>query len=360
MQIGIVGLPLSGKTTLFQTLAHTHLDEAAMHRQQANIVTVKVPDPRVDALAEVFKPRKKSYTSIEFVDVVGLKKGDRDSTQFTQGFLANVKTNDALIHVVRRWDDPQYPHPEGSLDPVRDIRILETEFILSDLSMIENRIERIRKQLLKAKDERLVYELHILEKGKVWLEEERPLRTLSLDPTEKKVVKGFQFLSEKPLLALLNMQDDDIGEHDAAVEAVRRAYDGSGLEVDAFFGKIEMELAQLPDEDAEAFMAEYGIKESALSRIIASAYRSLGLISFLTCGDEECRAWTLRDGASVHEAAGVIHTDLMQRFIRAEVVHFDDFMRYGSIAACKEHGHWRLEGKEYIVRDGDIILIRHN
>jgi len=359
MQIGIVGLPFSGKTALFQTLSRTHLDEAGAHKRQANLATVKVPDSRVDALADFFNPKKKVYASVEFVDVVGLKKGDRESTQFTTAFLGNVKTNDALIHVVRAWDDPLYPHPEGSVDPERDIRILETEFLLADLAMAEARIEKLAKQLQKAKDDRLVFELHVLEKGYAALEQEQPLRTLTLDAHEKKARRGFQFRTEKPLLAVVNMEESRIGETAEVAARLRRTFAGAGIDVDGFSGKIEMELAQMSDEDAVSFMSEYGIRESALQRIISASYRMLGLISFLTYGDDECRAWTIRSGANAQEAAGAIHTDLMQRFIRAEVVHFDDFVKHGSMAACKEKGHWRLEGKEYLVKDGDMMLIRH-
>ncbi len=359
MQIGLVGLPSSGKSTLFQTLSHTHLDDAAAHRQQANIATVKVPDARVDGLAGVFQPKKKVYTSTEFVDVIGLKKGDRDSTQFTGVFMTNVKTNDALIHVVRSFDDELYPHPEGSVDPERDIHILETEFLLADLAMIETRLEKLRKQLQKMQDEKLKLELHVLEKGFAHLEKELPLRTLELDVHEKRAIRGYQFLTEKPLLVAVNMAEDQIGDKDRIVDALAKTFAKAGIAVDAFFGKIEMEMSQLADEDAEVFMADYGLKESALVRIIGAAYRMLGLISFLTYGEDECRAWTIRKGTNAQEAAGTIHTDLMNRFIRAEVVHYDHFMADGSIAVCKEKGHWRLEGKEYIVKDGDMLTIRH-
>jgi ribosome-binding ATPase len=359
MQIGIVGLPTSGKSTLFQTMTRTHLDDAALGRQQANIAVVKVPDARVDTLGGYFHPKKLVYTSIEFVDVIGLKKGDRDSTQFTNAFLASVKTNDALIHVVRAFDDPLYPHPEGSVDPARDIRILETEFILSDLAMIEARLEKMRKQVQRMQDDKSKLELRVLERAHAWLEQEQPLRLLAMDEHERLAIKGYQFLSQKPLLAVINLGEDRMGERDALSAELGAAFAGVGIAVDAFSGKVEMELAQMEDEEAAVFMEEYGLKESALTRIIAAAYRMLGLISFLTAGDDECRAWTIRAHTPAHLAAGAIHTDLMTRFIRAEVVHFDDFVRHGSFAACKEHGVWRLEGKEYVVRDGDILTIRH-
>lgn len=359
MQIGIVGLPSSGKTTLFQTLTHTFLDSAAMHKQQANVAMVKVPDARVDRLGEMYQPKKLVYTSIEFVDVVGLKRNDRNSTQFTGTFLANVKTNDALIHVVRVFDDPLVPHPEDSIDPVRDVRILEQEFLLSDLAMVEQRVEKLAKQIQKTQDEKSKAELHVLEKCKEWLEGERPLRTLPMDPNEKRILRGYQFLSEKPLLVVLNFGDEMVDRRIAMVDELRKAFTDTDLTVDSFFGKIELEMSQLSEEDATLFMADYGLSESALTRIIRAAYGMLGLISFLTAGEDECRAWTIRKGTPAQEAAGAIHTDLMNRFIRAEVVHFDHLISLGSIHACKEQGHWRLEGKEYTVQDGDILTIRH-
>ena len=359
MQIGIVGLPFSGKSTLFQTLTHTHLDEAASRRQQTNLAMVKVPDARVDALGDYYHPKKLVYTSIEFVDVIGLKKGDRDSTQFTNSFLASVKTNDALIHVVRCFDDPMYPHPEGSIDPKRDVQILEAEFLLSDLAMIESRIDKLKKQIQKTQDDKSKIELNALEKCFAWLEQEKPLRTLQLDPHERKAIRGYQFLTEKPLLAVLNLDEASMSKRDELIAGIVETYGHAGIASDAFSGKIEMELAQLSDEDAAAFMSDYGITESALVRIISSAYRMLGLISFLTAGEDECRAWAIRRGMNAQEAAGEIHTDLMNKFIRAEVVNYSHFIEDGSMAVCKEKGHWRLEGKEYIVKDGDMLTIRH-
>lgn len=360
MQIGIVGLPFSGKTTLYQTLTRSSLDEAAGHRQQAHVAMVKVPDARVDTLGTYFHPKKHVYTSVEFVDVVGLKKGDHDSTQFTGAFLASVKTNDALIHVVRAFDDPLYPHPEGSIDPERDIRILEAEFLLSDMAILEGRIDRMKKQLQKSPDDKQRFELRTLEKALAAVEQERPLRIVPFDVNERHAIQGYQFLTAKPLLALFNYGEVEAASGQAASSELRARVAAAGIAVDAFSGKIEMELAQLADEDAREFMADYGITESALTRIIASAYRMLGLITFLTAGEDECRAWAIRRGMNAQEAAAEIHTDLGARFIRAEVVHFEDFVAHGSYAACKEKGFWRLEGKEYIVRDGDMLLIRHS
>ncbi|MBN1446870.1 MAG: redox-regulated ATPase YchF, partial [Bacteroidetes bacterium] len=259
----------------------------------------------------------------------------------------------------RLFDDPLYPHPEGGVDAARDIEILETEFLLSDMAMVENRIDKLRKQVQKVQDDRLKHELAILERFKEALDQEVPLRTLDIDKQDAQLVKGFQFLTQKPLLVVLNLEEDKVAEAESIVKEFQERFADKGITVDAFFGKIEMELAQMEDEDAAEFMKDYGIEESALTRIIRSAYDMLGLISFLTFGDDECRAWMIRRDTNAQEAAGAIHTDLMNRFIRAEVVHFEDFVEYGSIAACKESGHWRLEGKEYVVQDGDMLTIRH-
>lgn len=359
MQIGIVGLPLSGKTTLFQTMTHTHLNEAALHHKETNNAVVKVPDARLTKLTEIFKPKKETKASIEFVDVVGLKKGDHSSTQFTGNFLASVKTNDALLHVVRMFENPMYPHPEGSNDPERDIHIMETEFMLSDMAALESRIDRVKKTALKSGDAISKQEIPVLEKLLQAVENEQPLRTLDLNDLERKMIKGYQFLSMKPQLILLNMDEKDVSKKESVIEDLAKKYSSKGMKIDAFFGQIEMELSQLSDEDAVAFMSDYGITESALDRIIRNAYTLLGLQSFFTCGEDETRAWTITQGMNAQESAGVIHTDFYEKFIRAEVVHFNDFIKHESFAKCKEHGVWRLEGKEYIVKDGDILMIRH-
>ena len=359
MQIGIVGLPFSGKSTLFQTMTQTHLDEATLHHRQSNTSVVKVPDPRLSQLTEIFHPKKEVRAAIEFVDVVGLKKGDHSSTQFTGNFLASVKTNDALLHVVRMFDNPLYPHPEGSIDAERDVQILEMEFMLADMAMIETRIDRVKKTAQKSGDAAAKLELPLLERLLAALEKELPLRTVEMHAGEKKMIKGYQFLSMKPQLVALNMEEKDIQKKDSIVSDLQSKYEAKGMKIESFFGQIEMELSQLSDEDAAGFMAEYGITESALNRIIRDAYGLLGLQSFFTAGEDETRAWTITKGMNAQEAAGEIHSDFFEKFIRAEVVQFEDFIKHGSFAKCKEHGAWRLEGKEYIVKDGDILNIRH-
>jgi GTP-binding protein YchF len=361
MQIGIVGLPFSGKSTLFQTITRTHLDPSALARGGVHQAIVKLPDTRLDKLSALFSPKSTVFATVEFVDVAGLKKGDTGTTQFTTGFLTNVKTNDALVQVVRFFSDSAVPHPEGSVDPLRDIATFDTEFILSDLSVIETRLERITKQIQKAGDERVKKELPVLERCRDLLEKEHPLRNEEFSRDEQAILKTYQLLSIKPMLIALNC---DEGEREAGDGVLARIADrkrSRQTNVLSFFGKIEQELSELPPGEAEAFMAEYGIQESALDALIRESYALLGLQSFFTVGEDECRAWTIRTGMTAQEAAGVIHSDFVNKFIRAEVVGYDQFMAHGgSFQKLKEAGLWRLEGKEYVVQDGDILSIRHS
>ena len=361
MQIGIVGLPFSGKSTLFQTITKTHIDAAALTKAEAHHAVVKIPDARLDKLSALFSPKSTVHATIEFVDVVGLKKGESGSTQFTTNFLANVKTNDALVQVVRLFANDAVPHPEGTIDALRDISSFETEFIISDLSIAETRIDRINKQIQKTQDEHLKKELPVLEKCRHNLEEEKPLREIDFTKEEAYILKTYQPLSLKPTLIALNFDESQLATHGDMVKPVAAKKEGKNTKVVSFFGKIEMEMSELPIDEAKVFMDEYGIKESALDTLIREAYALLGLQSFFTVGEDECRAWTIRKGMTAQEAAGAIHSDFVNKFIRAEVVHYDHFIAQGgSFAKAKETGHWRLEGKEYIVNDGDILSIRHS
>ena len=361
MQIGIVGLPFSGKSTLFQTITKTHIDPSLLSRPEAHHAIVKVPDSRLARCSELFAPKSTVFATIEFVDVAGLKKGESGSTQFTTNFLSNVKTNDTLVQVVRVFADDAVPNPEGTIDPARDIASFETEFILSDMAVIETRLERIRKQAHKAGDEQGKKEMPLLERCHAILDGGRPLRESTFSREEMQVLKAYQLLSAKPMLIALNL---DESQRDAARDLVRKAAEGKESEntrVLSFFGKIELEMSELGDDEAGAFMQEYGIRESALAALIREAYALLGLQSFFTVGEDECRAWTIRKGATAQEAAGVIHSDFITSFIRAEVVSYDDFIAHGgSFARARESGRWRLEGKEYVVHDGDIMTIRHS
>ena len=361
MQIGIVGIPFCGKSTLFQTITKTHIDPTALAKAEAHHAVVKIPDIRLDKCSEIFSPKSTVYAAIEFVDVVGLKKGESGSTQFSTHFLSNVKTNDALVQVVRLFTNDAVPHPDGSIHALRDIEAFETEFILSDLSLVETRIERIKKQLLKMQDELAKRELPVLEKCKQVLESEKPLREEAFTKDELHLLKTYQLLSMKPMLIALNLDETQRNEMDTLVMQVAEKKEGKNTKVVSFFGKIEMEMSELTDDEVKVFMEEYGIKESALNTLIREAYALLGLQSFFTVGEDECRAWTIKEGMTAQDAAGVIHSDFFAKFIRAEVVSYDHFIAAGgSFAKTKELGHWRLEGKEYIVKDGDIMSIRHS
>jgi GTP-binding protein YchF len=354
MKTGIVGLPHVGKTTIFQVLtrASHELVRERSRRAQPNVGVVKVPDARVDFLASVFEPLKTTHATIEFVDVVGLVRGQgRDLA------LDPVRDVDAMIHVVRAFDDG-IPDPRGSADAERDIRDFETELILNDLQSVEKRLERLTRERKKIKDSDLEREHELLGRIREWLESERPLREMDFTPDESKRMRGFAFLSQKPMIYAINVGEDQITHGGGPV--VREAAEGPNTARVLISGKLEAEMAQLGDEDLAMFLADYGLQESGMMRLIRTAYELLGLISFLTAGPEECRAWTIRKGTTAQRAAGAIHSDLEKHFIRAEVSSFGDFRRYPSFAALREQGLLRLEGKEYVVKDGDIITVRHS
>lgn len=350
MQLGIVGLPFSGKSTLFQAVTHTHLATAAAREPHLGIA--KVPDARLDRCAAIFHPKSTVHATIEFVDVVGLQKGASGTAQFTTGFLSAVKSNDALIQVVRIFGE--------DADPLGDVSTFETEFILADMAILEPRIEKIRKQIDRTHDDQMRRELPVLEKCLAFLHDEKPIRNEDLSREELQILRTYQLLTAKPMLIALSFDESQMSIVEREVTKVAAAKAGLRTRVVSFFGKIDREMSELSGDEAKMFMEEYGIRESALDTLIREAYALLGLQSFLTVGEDECRAWTIRAGSTAQEAAGVIHSDLAQRFIRAEVVHYDDFIAAGgSFAGAKEAGHWRLEGKNYIVRDGDILNIRH-
>ncbi len=361
MQIGIVGLPFSGKSTLFQAATKTHLDAAALTKAEAHRAVVKVPDSRLDKCSEIFSPKSTVQATIEFVDVIGLKKGESGSTQFTTNFFSNVKTNDALVQVVRVFANDAVPHPDGTVDVVRDIASFETEFIIADMAVVETRIERIKKQMQKSHDELMKRELPVLERCNQILQSEKPLREADFTPEELHLLKTYQLLSIKPMLIALNFDESQQAVAGETLKHAAAIKEGKRTKVVSFYGKIDMEMSELSAEEAKGFMAEYGITELALDTLIREAYALLGLRSFFTVGEDECRAWTIRNGMTAQEAAGVIHSDFVSKFIRAEVVHYDDFIANGgSFAKAKEAGVWRLEGKEYLVKDGDIMSIRHS
>lgn len=359
MQIGFVGLQYSGKTTLFNTLAGIEYDPAAGMKEEATVEVVKVSDARLDKLTEMFNPKKQINATIEVYDTPGLRMQDDGKVRITSAFLQDVKNNDALFYVIRQFEEPSVMHPMESIDPKRDIEFLETEFLLSDMSLVESRLEKVRKDIMKSKEERLKAELPLLEKCLKHLEEELPLREMNFDESERKLLSGYQMLTLKPLTIAVNFDENTIGDAGEIIQDIKNNIAGSPTVI-PFSAKIEYELSNLSDEDREMFMEDYGITESALDKILRTSYELLGLQSFFTVGEDECRAWTIRKGYTAQQAAGVIHTDFFNKFIRAEVVAYEDYIEHGSFAKCKEAGVWRLEGKEYVVKDGDILNIRHS
>jgi hypothetical protein len=324
---------------------------------QAHVGIARVPDARVTQLAELFKPKKITFATIEYVDIGGLQK-DREKNSAS---LVPLREADALAHVVRVFDDPAIPHPSGSIDAMRDIDSIEIELMLTDLEQATRRLERVEKDLKKKKDPQIELEQSVLLRCRAALEAEKPLREMEFKPEEKKAVTGFTFLTQKPMLYVLNLGDDEISDIDHVIEKhkLEKLTTKPQTAVVPFCGKIEAELAELPDVEVAEMMKAYGITESGRDRLIQATYRLLGLISFLTCGEPECRAWTIERGMTAQKAAGAIHSDIEKNFIKAEVVRWEELLAAGSFAVAKERGQFRLEGKEYIVQDGDVILFRH-
>ncbi len=341
MKIGIVGFAGSGKTTLFNAL--TGQDVPVGFGNKVNLGTIKVPDARVDRLAEIHQPRKVTYTEIMFADV----PGGKGSTSLDTQTLGKIREMDALAQVVRGFDEGA-----GTPDPVNEIIGFESELILSDMSVVEKRLEKLRKD---RSDPKL---LELLEQCSACLEEEKPLRTLTFSAPEQKMLSGFTFLSAKPIMFVLSLPEG--ADATRLPEDVARLSEEKGLTIVPICTAIEAEIASLDKDDQLEFLKDLGLTEPASARFIKSAYRLLNLITFLTQGPDECRAWSIRDGYNAQEAAGAIHSDLARGFIRAEVISFDDFVKTGSEAACRENGTLRVEGKEYIVKDGDIMHVRFN
>lgn len=359
MKIGIIGLPNSGKTTVFNALTRGTIETAAFSSGQIepNIATVKVPDPRLDRLAAMYKPQKLTPADVQYIDVAGMNSGARTTGGLSPQFLNYISQVDALMHVVRAFEDDAVPHPEESISPSRDIAAVELELIFSDMAIIERRLTRLRGEVTKMSGkerETRQVELDALERLFAGLESEQPIRTQELSDEERKVLRGFQFLSAKPLLVIVNIGEDQI------TSPPTFDYAGPNTALVVLSGKVEAELAQLDDADAAAFMDDLGITAPARNRAITASYSMLGLVSFLTAGADEVRAWTIRAGTPAVEAAGTIHSDLQRGFIRAEVIAFDDLMAAGDMVAAKKAGTLRLEGKTYIVKDGDITNFLFN
>jgi hypothetical protein len=355
MHIAIVGLPQSGKTTLFHALAGGEKAVAAFSAGQLKIQTAvaSVPDPRVDRLSALFNPRKTIYAKVTYADVGGLEKGVGKSG-LPGPFINQMGQTDAFVHVLRVFDDPSVPHGEGQVDPLRDLAILDTEFLLNDLGTVERRLERIEQSIKKGAPDReqALKEQALFERLKATLEAEQPLRSMSLTPEEEGGLRGYGLLTLKPVLLVFNTGEDGRAP-DFITDTPRTA-------AVALNAKLEHEIVELPPDDAALFMQEYGIAELSRSKVIGLSYALLGVQSFFTVGEDEVRAWTIRHSATAVEAAGAIHTDLAKGFIRAEVVGYDELIALGGLNEAKARGRLRLEGKDYVVRDGDIVHIRHS
>ena len=358
MKTGIIGLPQVGKTSLFKILTKARLEERG-HSREAHIGVARVPDERLDKLSALYSPKKTTYASVEFVDVAAIGQEALKET----AYLTSLRQVDARIHVLRAFEEESIPHV-GPIDPLRDIRNVEFDLMFSDLAQVEKRLERVEKDLKKMRTAELEREHALLLRSKAALEKELPLRELEMTPEEKKLIRGFMFLSQKPILYALNIGESATlgADLEAAVsrfkldEVAHRPNAGAT----AICGKVEAELAEMDDEEAAEFLASYGLGESGLARLIRKSYELLGLISFFTAGEDECRAWTVPVGSKAPQAAGAIHTDFEHHFIRAETIRWDNLLAAGSEAAARARGTLRLEGKEYIVRDGDVLNIRHS
>ena len=356
MKTAIIGLPMTGKTSLFTILTGVH-EATRMGSMEVRVGMTKVPDQRLEELAKIFEPPKVTHATVEYLDFPAIsKEALRDPS-----YLASLRVADALAHVLRLFKSDIVPHEKGSVDPIRDLEDVDIELVLSDLVVVEKRMERLDKDRKKIKAPELDREFALLARCKETLERNAPLRTMELTAEEEKTIRGFQFLSQKPMLYVLN-----IGEEDAErLHEIEQEYrngplaDRAQTGVTAICGKIEAELAELPPEEVADYLASYGLKESGLERLVSATYSLLGLMSFLTAGETEVRAWTIPQRSTAVKAAGAIHSDFEKKFIRAEVVNWKSLVELNGYAGVREKGLLRLEGKEYIVKDGDVLVIRH-
>jgi GTP-binding protein YchF len=358
MKTGIIGLPQVGKTSLFRILTKAHLSAQANPRD-AHIGVAKVPDDRLHRLAALYNPKKLTYTSVEYVDLGAI---GQDALKET-AYIGHLRQVDALAHVVRVFEDPAVALV-AEIDPLRDIKNVEFDLMVSDLGQIEKRLERLEKDLKKMKTPELEKEFELLKRANAHLGSEKPLREMELTPEDKKRLRGFMFLSEKPIFYVLNIgESTELGkELEEAVSKYKLTEIAArpNAAATAICGKVEAELAEMSDADAAEFLGSYGLKESGLVRLIRTTYRLLGLISFFTAGEDECRAWQIPANTRAQEGAGAIHSDLQKYFIRAETIRWDQLLEAGSEANARAKGTLRLEGKDYIVQDGDVMHIRHS
>ncbi len=365
MQIAIVGLARSGKTTVFNTLTRGEAATGGFGGMTVNVGVVKVPDERLTKLTEVFKPKREVPADVTYVDLPAppTSADGREPADIPPDQLARLRTADELLHVVRAFEDPAVPHPDGTVDAWRDVERLDLEFVLADLSVMEKRIEKLQtsgRHGTPAEREANERELAVLEKLAPSLREGHPIRDVEIADDEKARIRGFRFLTEKPVLILLNVGEADISRAAEIASEFAGRYEHSQSQVEALSAKVEMEIGQLDPEDAAVFREEMGLTESSLERVIRVSYLLLGLISFFTAGPDETRAWTIPDGSTAVDAAGAIHTDLARGFIRAEVVTYQDLITLGSTAEARKHGKLRSEGAKYLVKDGDTIEVLFN
>ncbi|WP_142414831.1 redox-regulated ATPase YchF [Hathewaya massiliensis] len=364
MKLGIVGLPNVGKSTLFNAITKAGAESAnyPFCTIDPNVGVVSVPDERLDMLFKMYNSRKKVHTAIEFYDIAGLVKGASKGEGLGNKFLSHIREVEAIVHVVRCFEDENIVHVEGSVDPIRDIETINLELILSDLEILERRIDKTEK-LARSGDKVAKEQLEILKTIKDTLENNKPVRSIEFNDDEMEFVKSLFLLSSKPVLYGANISEEDLAAGNLENEMVKKVKEYAkeeNSEVIVVCAKLEEELSTLEDEEKFEMLSEYGLKESGLDKLIKSSYKLLGLMSFLTAGEQEVRAWTIKIGTKAPKAAGKIHSDIERGFIRAEIVSYDKLVECGSEAAAKDKGHYRLEGKEYIMQDGDVVNFRFN
>lgn len=363
LEVGIVGLPNVGKSTLFNAITKAGAEAAnyPFCTIEPNVGVVEVPDPRLQVLLEMYKSKRILPATMRFVDIAGLVKGAAQGEGLGNKFLAHIRQVDAVAQVVRCFQDENITHVEGDLDPLRDIEIINTELCLADMETLEKRMERVQK-LAKSGDKKAPAELELLKRMMELLEQAQPARRLEMTPEEREIIRDLNLMTLKPVIFVANVSEDEVATPDdnPYVRKVKEYAAQEGAEVVAVSAKLEAEIAELSDEEAVDFLAELGLEESGLTKLIKASFKLLGLMTFLTAGEQEVRAWTIVKGTKAPQAGGKIHSDIERGFIRAEIVSFDDLAAAGSQAAAREKGQVRLEGKEYVMQDGDVTYFRFN